>query len=72
MQGVKECALLSVKQRCKRIPAKTGTFFSFPNLREAPFQKKYPISVSGFVHLGFFPPLSFSRTAYQHFSFSKQ
>lgn len=58
MQGVKECALLSVKQRCIQIPAKTGTFFSFLNSREAPFQKKYPVSVSGVVNLFFFFPPS--------------
>lgn len=58
MQGVKECALLSVKQRCKRIPAKTGTFFSFPNLREAPFQKKIPNICFWICPFGVFFPLS--------------
>lgn len=39
MQGAREHALLSVEQRCIQHPAKTGTFSSFPNLREAAFQK---------------------------------
>lgn len=57
--GVKKCVLLSVKQRGIQIPAKTGTFFSFPNLKEAVFQRKYPVSVSGVVHLIFFFPTPF-------------
>lgn len=73
MQGVKECALLSVKQRCLRIPAKTGTFFSFPNSREAPFQKKYPVSLSGVVRLDFFFPSPFYGLliSISHFQSSK-
>lgn len=44
MQGVGECALLTVEQRCIQHPAKTGTF-AFPKLKEAPLQKKHQTSL---------------------------
>lgn len=52
--------------------SKTGTF-SFPNLREASFQKNTQhLCFWSCPVFFFFSSLSFLQTAYQHFSISKQ